>query len=54
MKQLTLLAALLLSTTACVPVFEFSSNEKLKFDQTPMTQQWTTTADLMCCYDCTV
>jgi len=46
--------SIILTQTACVPVFDFSTNEKLTFNFAPPSQQPMGYADLMCCYDCVV
>ncbi len=52
-RTLLILTALI-STSACVPVFDFSTPEKLTFDHMPPSQAPVTYADMMCCFECTV
>ena len=52
--RLALAAAALLSTSACYPVFDYSTPEKLTFDAMPPSQAPVTYADMMCCFECAV
>lgn len=49
-----LMIAALTQLTACYPVFDMRTPEKLTFDAVPPSQAPMTYADLMCCFDCTV
>lgn len=52
-RSLILIAALT-QLSACYPVFDFKTPEKLTFDAVPPSQAPMAVADLMCCFDCTV
>lgn len=46
--------AALMSTAACVPVFEGDNKINMTFDAVPPSQAPMNFADIMCCFDCTV